>query len=144
MEFEEQYARISTPLKRPDTLNKLCLISFFFSGSMALFSFGGLFFSGWLSDYLQTFEKGFYGIGTSYFLLFFLGMFILFCSSFTGVLLMFRLRRSGFWIYLIANVIMLFLSFFVVMTFFNALFIFGSILFIVLYARQFKHLKNKK
>jgi len=57
-------------------------------------------------------------------------------------LLMFRLKRSGFWIYLVANVIMLFLSFFVVMTFFNALFILGSILFIVLYALQFKHLKK--
>jgi hypothetical protein len=140
MEFEEQYARISNPAKRPDTLNKLCMISFFFSGSMTLFSFGGLFFSGWLADYLQNFRQGFYGIGKSYFLLFFLGMFILFCSSFTGAMLMFRLKRSGFWIYITANAIMIFLSFFVVMTFFNALFILGSLLFIILYAKQYKNL----
>lgn len=142
MEFEEQYARISVPSNRPGTLYKLCLISLFFSGSMTLFSFGGLFFSGWLSDYIQTFSEGFYGFGKSYFILFFLGMFILFGGSFTGALLMFRMKRSGFWIYLMANVVMLFLSFFVVMTFFNAVYILGSILFIILYAWQLKHLKK--
>lgn len=140
MEFEEQYARISNPAKRPENLNKLCMVSFFFSGSMTLFSFGGLFFSGWLADYLQNFKQGFYGIGKSYFVLFFLGLFILFCSSFTGALLMFRLKRPGFWIYITANAIMIFLSFFVVMTFFNALFILGSLLFIILYAKQYKNL----
>ncbi|HOY30838.1 MAG TPA: hypothetical protein PKW80_03065 [Bacteroidales bacterium] len=142
MEFEEQYARFSVPSKRPGTLYRLCLISFFFSGSMTLFSFGGLFFSGWLSDYLQTFSEGYYGLGKSYFLLFFAGMFVLFGSSFVGTLLIFRMKRSGFWIYFTANIIMICLSFFVVMTVFNALFIIGSLLFIVLYARQFKNLKK--
>ncbi|HOV11528.1 MAG TPA: hypothetical protein PLT47_05420 [Bacteroidales bacterium] len=142
MEFEEQYARISVPSKKQGTLRNLCLISLFFSGSMTLFSFGGFFFSGWLSDYIQTFWQGFYGFGKSYLLLFFLGMFILFGSSFTGTLLMFRMKRPGYWIYLAANVIMLFLSFFVVMTFFNAIFILGSTVFIVLYSIQYKYLKK--
>ncbi len=141
MEFEEQYARVLSSPQRPATLSKLCMVSFFFSGSMTLFSFGGLFFSGWLSDYLMSFKEGFYGIGPSYFAIFFSGMFVLFGSSFTGVLLMFRLKRSGFWIYFTANIIMVFLSFFVVMTFFNGVFILGSVVFIILYARQRKHLR---
>lgn len=142
MEFEEKYATISVPSIRPQSLIKLCIFSFFFSGGMTLFSFGGMFFSGWLANYLNEYGKGFYNIGISIFLLFFLCMFILFGSSLIGAILMFRMKRSGFWIYLTANAIMLFLAFFVDLGIFNAVFIFGTILFIILYIRQYKYLKK--
>jgi len=141
MEFEDKYAQLPSSVKRPNTLNTLCLLSFFFSGSMALFSFGGMFFSGWLANYLHMMEKGFHNFGAGYFFLFFLGLFIMFASSFTGALLMFKMKRSGLWIYISANCIMLFLAFFVTMNPFNVLFIIGTVLFLILYLRQAKLLK---
>jgi hypothetical protein len=141
MEFEEKYAGV---LDRPVKLNKtkkLCLITILFSGSMALFSFGGLFISGWMANYINLYFKGFYNVGGSVFFLFFLSTFILFGSSLTGAILMFRSKKVGYWIYVIANGIMIFLSFFVVMNFINILFIVGSTVFIVLFTIQKKQLK---
>ncbi len=143
MEFEEIYADITNTSKRPLLLRRLCYITFFFSGSMTLFSFGGFFLSGWMANYINTFVKGFYNIGGTVFILFFLAVFILFGSSLTGAFLMFRLKHSGFWIYLSANAMMIFLSFFVVMNFINILFIVVSIIFIFLYVKAYKQIKKK-
>jgi hypothetical protein len=141
MEFEEKYAGI---LDRPGRLNlmkKLCLITILFSGSMTLFSFGGLFISGWMANYINLYFKGFYNVGGTVFFLFFLATFILFGSSLTGAIFMFRNRRAGYWIYVFANGIMIFLSFFVVMNFVNIIFIVVSTLFIVLFSFQKKQLR---
>lgn len=140
MEFEEKYAgTLDRPLKM-SSLKKICLISVFFSGSMTLFSFGGLFISGWMANYINFYIKGFYNVGGSVFFMFFIGTLALFGSSLTGAILMLRSKRVGYWIYVVANGIMIILSFFVVMNFINILFILGSIIFIVLYTIQKKHL----
>jgi hypothetical protein len=141
MEFEEKYAGILDRHVRLNTMKKLCLISIFFSGSMTLFSFGGLFISGWMANYINLYVKGFYNVGGTVFFLFFLGTFILFGSSLTGAILIFRSKRIGYWIYTTANAIMIFLSFFVVMDIVNIFFLVGSILFIVFYSIQIKQLK---
>lgn len=138
--FDEKYIGNLNDHKQTDTLKKLCLISIFFSGSMTLFSFGGLFVSGWMANYINFYIKGFYNVGGWVFFLFFLGTFILFGSSLIGSILMLKLKHYGFWVYALSNSIMIFLSFFVVMNVFNILFIAGSILFIILFAFQKKHL----
>ncbi len=140
MEFEEKYAGIADRPVKFNNLKKLCLITILFSGSMTLFSFGGLFISGWMANYINLYVKGFYNVGGTVFFLFFLGTFVLFGSSLTGAILMFRSRKIGYWIYVIANGIMVFLSFFVVMNFINILFMVGSALFIILFTIQKKHL----
>jgi hypothetical protein len=141
MEFEEKYAgTLDHPVKL-STLKKLCLISIFFSGAMTLFSFGGLFISGWMANYINFYIKGFYNVGGSVFFLFFLGTFVLFGSSLTAAILMLRSKRIGYWFYMISNAIMIILSFFVVMNFINILFIAGSITFMVLYTIKIKQMK---
>ncbi|MCK9611357.1 MAG: hypothetical protein PHR81_10145 [Bacteroidales bacterium] len=142
MEFEESYVKTSSLIKRPETLTRLCLFTFFFSGSMTLFSFGGLFFSGWLANFVSSYVGSVYNIGSSVFAMFFSIMFILFGCSLTGALLMFHMKRSGYWLYLVTNLVILVLSVFIVMNVFNILFIAGTILFIVLYSVQYKHIKN--
>jgi hypothetical protein len=140
MEFEEKYAgTLDHPIKL-NTLKKLCLISIFFSGSMTLFSFGGLFISGWMANYINYYIKGFYNVGGSVFFLFFLGTFILFGSSVSGAILMLRSKRIGYWFYMISNGIMILLSFFVVMNIINILFIAGSITFMVIYSIKIKQM----
>jgi hypothetical protein len=141
MEFEEKYAGVLDRPVRWNMMKKLCLITIFFSGSMTFFSFGGLFISGWMANYINFYIKGFYNVGGTVFFLFFLGTFILFGSSLTGAIFMLRSRRIGYWLYLIANAIMIFLSFFVVLNIINIFFIAGSILFIVLFSIQIKQLK---
>ena len=143
MEFEDIYVQIVSSKKRPVFLSRLCLITFFFSGSMTLFSFGGLFLSGWMANYINFFVKGFYNVGSNILIVFFLSVFVLFGSSLVGALLMFRLKRSGYWIYLSANAIMILLSFFVVLNFINILFIVVSVVFILLYRIPYKHMKSK-
>jgi hypothetical protein len=140
MEFEEQYAGVLDRPVRLSRLKKLCMISIFFSGSMTLFSLGGLFISGWMANYINFYIKGFYNLGGTVFFLFFLGTFILFGSSLTGAILMLRSKKLGFWFYVVANSIMIFLSFFVVMNVVNIIFIAGSLVFIILYFFQKKHL----
>ncbi|MEI6124015.1 MAG: hypothetical protein WCQ95_10360 [Bacteroidota bacterium] len=142
MEFEEIYATLATATKRPLLLSRLCFVTFFFSGSMTLFSFGGLFLSGWMTNYINVFVQGFYNVGSTVFILFFLATFILFGSSFTGALLLFYGKRSGFWIYVAANAIMVFLSIFVVMNTVNVFFIIVSTIFVFLYAKAYKQMKN--
>lgn len=138
---EDIYADIKLTASRPPMLTRLCWMSFFFSGSMTLFSFGGFFMSGWISSYVNVFVKGFHNIGNWMFLLFFLGTFLLFGATLTGVVLMYRKKKAGLWIYLISSGVTLFLSLFVVMNVFNILFILGSILFMVMYILEFKKLR---
>ena len=139
---EDIYADIKMTAPRPPMLTRLCWMSFFFSGSMTLFSFGGFFMSGWISSYVNVFVKGFHNIGNWVFLVFFLGTFVLFGSTLTGVVLMYRKKRSGLLVYLISSGITLLLSLFVVMNVFNILFILGSIVFIVMYILEFRKLRT--
>lgn len=140
MEMDEKYAMVYTGKVKRTFLSKLCYISIFFSGSMTLFSFGGMFLSGWLSDYISM-VKGYYNIGRTVFFLFFLTFFVLFGSSLIGAYLMLKLKKSGYWFYLISNLILILLSFFVVMNITNIIFISGSLIFVVLYTLQKKNLR---
>jgi len=141
MEFEEKYVLSINQPHKPSLLGKLCIVSILFSGSMTLFSFGGLFMSGFIANYINLYMKGFYNLSGTVFFLFFLGTFLLFGSSLIGAILMLRLRRLGFWMYLISNSAMIILSCFVVMNVVNIIFIIGSVTFIVLFWLQRKHLK---
>lgn len=138
--MDEKYAMVYTGKVKRTFLSKLCYISIFFSGSMTLFSFGGMFLSGWLSDYISM-VKGYYNIGRTVFFLFFLTFFVLFGSSLIGAYLMLKLKKSGYWFYLISNLILILLSFFVVMNITNIIFISGSLIFVVLYTLQKKNLR---
>ncbi len=140
MEFEEKYAGVLHHPEKMSVVKKLCLITILFSGAMTLFSFGGMFISGWMANYINFYIKGFYNVGGSVFFLFFLGTFVLFGSSLMGAIFMMRSKRIGYWFYMISNGIMVLLSFFVVMNFINILFIAGSITFMVLYTIKRKQL----
>ena len=141
MEFEEKYVVTINHPAKPGLLWKLCVVTILFSGSMTLFSFGGLFMSGFIANYINLYINGFYSLSGTVFFLFFLGTFLLFGSSLMGAIFMLRMRRLGFWMYVIANSVMIILSCFVVMNVVNIIFITGSITFIVLFWLQRKHLK---
>lgn len=91
-------------VRRPFFLTLLCLIGFTYTSLFSLLFLLGMLYStgisGILNKYLQL-----YDLSRLNFLLFSLGGFIVFFSSFTGILLMWRLQRLGLFIYALSVVV---------------------------------------
>lgn len=145
-EFDPNNPLIDTP-KRPVFLTVLCILTFIWSG-LSLFS---NFFVAVLYDfYVQflgtqesgVFEELFYLIAESDRIMFFANGF-LFLGSIIGAVFMFRLKKIGFHIYTISNLVILFTP----MIFagassinFSELFL-VTLPFILMYFLNFKHMK---
>ncbi len=89
--------RKTGPVKhRPVFLTALCLFSFIWFGLMTLLFFAGLFYSNWIAGVTsQYLSAGGYSHGDA--LLFFGAGFLLHGLSFTGILLIWNLRRTGYY-----------------------------------------------
>ncbi|NQT78280.1 MAG: hypothetical protein HQ565_11230 [Bacteroidetes bacterium] len=91
-------------VRRPFFLTLLCLIGFTYTSLFSLLFLLGMLYStgisGILNKYLQL-----YDLSRLNFLLFSLGGFFVFFSSFMGILLMWRLQRLGLYIYAISVIV---------------------------------------
>ncbi len=130
--------------KRPEFLSILCVLTFIGSGLAAFsnlviyFSFdmllltyndGGLNLPG--SDIIFTFNKSFY-----------IFSFVIYLSSFSGAMLMWRLRKVGFHVYAISQILLLILPTLYVST--DQFPLFGVLLtttFILFYYRHLKFMR---
>ncbi|RLD82004.1 MAG: hypothetical protein DRJ15_02775 [Bacteroidetes bacterium] len=99
--------------KRPFFLSFLCIIGFTYTGLFSLlFLFGMLYstgISGIMNKYLQL-----YDLSRLSFFIFSISMFLVFFVSFIGVLLMWKVQKLGFYIYLAS--ILFFLALETIMT----------------------------
>lgn len=92
--------------KRPHFLSFLCVIGFTYTGLFALLFLMGMLYStgisGIMNKYLQL-----YDLSRLNFLIFSISMFLIFFTSFIGVLLMWKLQKLGFYIYTASGLIFL-------------------------------------
>lgn len=91
--------------KRPVLLTALCLFSFVFFGMIALLLVISLFYAGFFRSLLNTYLAG-ATLTTSGVFLIIASLFIVYACAFTGTLLMWRLRRKGFYIFTGAVVVL--------------------------------------
>lgn len=136
MEYQEDYNMQEEPVKRPDGLTIICILSFInavYNGIANMVSF--LFYDGFknLLTQMQNGEGMFaemaeqvgdnwemmveaaalaFSVGRGYY---FIEM-ILFVASFIGVLMMWRLQKRGFHVYTIAQFLMMIVTSFFVTT----------------------------
>lgn len=151
--------------QRPGFLTTLCVLSFIGSGIFALIFLLGTFMSGMLMSWfglggmesavanssamggadadtmkaattLASAGGGMIATFISYFVYIMVGLLLLSVLSIVGVAKMMQLKKSGFWLYLIPNLIM------TVLFFMGGSWFIGSVgaLFIILYGLNLKHL----
>ena len=96
--------------KRPFFLSFMCIIGFTYTSLFSfLFLIGILYstgISGMLDQYLQI-----YDVSRLNFLVFSISLFLVFFASFIGVLLMWKMQKLGFYIYLTSILVFLTLEF---------------------------------
>jgi hypothetical protein len=142
--MEEVKMTKSENKKRPLLLTALCMFSFISSGAMALVSLLGIFVTGFFKDSIKSTFPVLDSMNNAFIVVMLLVVFILFALSLWGVLLMFRMRKKGFVLYVIPNGLkLLFLIIFYLSVFNNYALVFSlvSILMIVLYSTQIRHMK---
>jgi len=131
--------------KRPALLTVLCILTFLCSGLATISSLTGIFASGWLLEMLEAFVPGLSNYSSSFLIVFFLILVVIWGLSLWGAILMFGLRKGGFVLYLIPNGLLLIAQAILTISTFNVfflLFLLISILFIILYATQVKYMKE--
>ena len=124
---------------RPTFLTVLCILTFIGSGLTALFLLIGLLFSGAASGVLSSIpgmgDIGGFGIG------YFLITLLFALASLYGALMMWQLKKMGFYLYSGANVLVLFVPMVMAAGKFSVFGLVITALFIVLYGLNLKHLK---
>lgn len=124
---------------RPTFLTVLCILTFIGSGLSALFLLIGLVFAGAASGMLSSIpgigDIG--GLGTGYFLI----VLVLALASLYGAIMMWKLKKLGFYLYSGANVIVLFVPLVMASGKFSIFGLVITALFIFLYGLNLKHLK---
>lgn len=90
--------------KRPFFLSFMCIIGFTYTSLFSILFLIGILYStgisGMLDKYLQL-----YDVSRLNFLVFSISLFLVFFTSFMGVLLMWKMQKLGFYIYLISILI---------------------------------------
>jgi len=124
---------------RPTFLTVLCILTFIGSGLSALFILIGLVAAGALSGWLGSFpgmgDMG--GLGSGYLVI----VLVLALASLYGAIMMWKLKKMGFYLYTGANVIALFVPIIMASGKFLTLGLVFTVLFIILYGLNLKHLK---
>lgn len=137
----QQEINIPAKIERPPMLTALCILTFLWSGGATFLFLISIVLHNWITKIISTHFTEFQSLNSKYFLIAFLVLFILFGSSLLGAWLMFRLKKYGYYFYVIPNSFMIFMSFFINFNFMNVLYLLVSIIFVILYTIQFKHLK---
>lgn len=161
-----QTSEVPVNPERPGFLTALCVLSYIGSGFWALISFICIFFIGWFISFLENVMSGgaqmediqdmdpetmerlyeaaqkmkpILSLGTAGAIGLFVLAFALAVTSLVGVAKMWKLKKSGYWIYLVANVSSLIMS----IAFFGSGI--GTIIialgFIAMYSVNLKHLQ---
>lgn len=124
---------------RPTFLTVLCILTFIGSGLSALFLLIGLVAAGAISETLSSIpgmgDIG--GFGTGYFLI----VLVLALGSLYGAIMMWKLKKMGFYLYSGANAIALFIPMIMASGKFSIFGLVITALFIFLYGLNLKHLK---
>lgn len=127
---------------RPPLLEALCLLSFAGSGTGFLLSLAAALFFGTAENLISTLSSvgDITPLSPAYFFLFS----IFFLASLAGVFMMRRLRRQGFFIYMAARAaILVFPPLVLGKEAFSAVAIIFTLLFVVLYASQYKNFNGQ-
>jgi hypothetical protein len=127
-------------VKRPRILTVLCILSLSWSGGWVAFSLTGIFICKWLAQFTGRSFPALNNLSIKYFYVLLILNLILFGSSATGCILMLRLKKAGYWFYTIPSVLMILVSLFIVLNPVNLLYMLVSIVFLILYSVQFRHL----
>lgn len=124
---------------RPTFLTVLCILTFIGSGLSALVLLIGLVFTGAASSMLGSIPGmgDIAGLGTGYFLI----MLVLAAASLYGAIMMWKLKKMGFYLYSGANVLVLIVPLIMATSSFSYFGLFITALFIILYGLNLKHLK---
>ena len=126
--------------ERPRVLEALCFLSFLGSGGAAVLYILAALFFGKAQEYILKYSS--MHTTESISPVYFLSLGLLFMASFYGVLLMWKLKRSGFFIYVSAQLGVLLLPLFWLGTgAFSAVVLIFTVLFAGAYASQYKCLK---
>lgn len=123
------------------TLKTLCICTFTWSGTLALFGLLGMIFTNFFGDLITNIIPIFGGSAGSVFKVLFFLIFFTYAMSVAGAIGMFRLKRNGFFLYLLPNMCELFFQLYFItkmFTAFTVLYLLVSILFIFLYALKLK------
>jgi len=124
---------------RPTFLTVLCILTFIGSGLTALLLLIGLVAAGAASGVLSSIPGmgDMAGFGSGYFVV----VLVLALSSLYGAIMMWKLKKMGFYLYSGANVIALFIPMIMASGKFSFFGLFITALFIILYGLNLKYLK---
>jgi len=140
VEAPEQPPQQTVQTQRPTFLTVLCILSFIGSGLATLLFLISLVAAGAIMDFMGS-NPGMPEVSTGSGTMFFLVSFILALGSLTGAILMWNLKKTGFYLYVAANVVAIFTP---LMFSTGNIGWFGlviTVLFIVLYGLNFKHME---
>jgi len=90
--------------KRPLLLSLLCLFTWIYYGLLAIFLLLALCYSGWITGVIRQYipeQNGSKGL----MILLFSGLFMLHAAGFSGVILMWNLRRTGYYIFSVSTLL---------------------------------------
>lgn len=137
METENKYQNspvMEPESKRPAFLSVLCILSFIGGGLMVLFSIFLFLFAGDMKTmiqgseyYMQSYVAGDNAVLNAFMIL------VVSAASLYGAIRMWHLEKMGFWIYLVAQFVAIFLTFSMLTIFINAI-------FVLLYYLNYKYL----
>jgi hypothetical protein len=85
---------------RPLLLSLFCIFSFVFFGTLTLLFLLSVFYSGWISDVIRQYTQNSYL--KSQVLIITLCGFLLHATAFLGALHMWKLKKSGYWLFSIS------------------------------------------
>lgn len=141
----EQQNVIFKKKERPGLLTVLCICTFIWSGIMTVMSLTGIIASRVFAEFITNYIGGMASIIGGYIAIV-MGVFlILWFLSLFGAIKMFSLKKSGFIFYIIPNSIFLIIQILLIyfiptMHWFVYLYTVVSLLFIILYASNLKHM----
>jgi len=136
--MEEQKDQTAATSQRPAFLAVLCVLTWIFRGISLLFIIIGLIAASVLGAWISKLGIGGIGTGVLWSIIFL----ILNVAVFYGAIMMWKMKKMGFYIYLGAIVILFFLPlFYGAFGFVWWRFLIFTALFPVLYALNLKHLK---
>jgi len=127
--------------KKPKLLFILCLLTLAGSIIAGIICLVALLCWGWIVGKLHDSFHILSIVNINYIRITLICLVVLSASSATGSWLMLKMKKVGFYLYLIPAVIMIFVSVFVVFNVFNIVFFLSNIALLVLYSTQYRWLK---
>ena len=126
--------------KRPKFLTLVCLIALVYNGLLTLVFLSGILLSLGLENVLTTYAE-LYELSSSQILIISIAGFILFGTSFWGVLKIYNLRRAGLYIFLTTGLLLVLaqLTQGLVNWYFISVYLFFTIVFLLFFKRLSPH-----